>query len=75
MPDDTGIVRCSKCGMTIGNYIECDKRVFLRVGPVDLSSAHGNCVYCGAPFHWVASEKQLAELVARTIELRKGECK
>lgn len=67
MVDDTdsGLVSCQRCKAPIGRYAREGRQVWLAVGELTLSAAHGRCSACGEPFHWSASDKMLEELLAR----------
>lgn len=69
--DDNAIVRCTQCGYEIGKIITLtDGQERLEVGGLLVNVARGVCVHCGAEFHWSISEKMLAELVRKVIEMR-----
>jgi len=61
---------CGECKTALAYYVRGqDGRVWVLVGNLVLSSAHGRCV-CGAEWHWVASEKRLEDLLERLRALR-----
>lgn len=68
---DNTTVRCVACGNEIGKVITLiDGQERLEVGGLLVNVARGVCVHCGAEFHWSISEKMLAELVRKVIEMR-----
>jgi DNA-directed RNA polymerase subunit RPC12/RpoP len=70
MDNDT-TVRCLQCGNEIGKIITLiDGQERLYIGGLLVNVARGVCVHCGAEFHWSISEKMLAELVRKVIEMR-----
>lgn len=58
------IIRCSKCGVAIGGYIEQDNKILIRLGQVVLSDAWGWC-QCGEPWTWHSSDKKLEALIEK----------
>lgn len=68
---DNTTVRCTQCGNEIGKVITLiDGQERLEVGGLLVNVARGVCAQCGAEFHWSISEKMLAELVRKVIEMR-----
>ena len=55
---------CANCGAIIGEYIETNNRIWLKIGIVTLEYAHGKCD-CGAAWHWATSDKTIERLIER----------
>jgi hypothetical protein len=60
---DLNIVCCQQCGCALGRYKQIDDKIWIVIGSVVLSSAHGRCIICGVDWHWVGSDKKLEEIL------------
>ena len=62
-------VRCSHCGATVGRYVAVNtggrKQIWIEIGGVRLSNAHGQCAVCGHEWHFAPSRKPADELLTR----------
>ena len=65
-------VVCGRCSRVIGEVVKMpeDGGEWLKVNHLIVRAAHGTCV-CGKEFHYSAGDRALAELVRRTLEMRK----
>lgn len=57
-------VKCPQCGHVIGDLMEGDGIVLLRVGGGICRAFHGICAVCGEEIHWSVSEQALSRLMA-----------
>lgn len=66
-------IRCNQCGIEIGDVVNVDgnNQERLKIGNIYVNVARGVCAGCGSEFHWSISERMLAELVQRVIEMRR----
>ena len=62
-------VICPDCNSQLGIVLEAGKRVWLVIGGLRLSAAHGQCA-CGAPLHWTSGEVKLLRLLEKSKKKR-----
>lgn len=56
---------CRGCGSPVGTYTEVNGRLWLCIGAVTLTYAHGRCSKCLRLWHFDEGDNRLARLVAR----------
>ncbi|RJR09980.1 hypothetical protein C4588_04125 [Candidatus Parcubacteria bacterium] len=66
------VIVCSKCSREIGQVDQIDGKEYLIINGLAVNVLRGVCIYCGAEFHWSISERMLAELIQRVMQLRNG---
>lgn len=64
---DSNDLVCSQCQRKIGNIVFVSSEEFLQLGGIILREAHGNCIQCGAGFHYSLNEKRLKQIIQRVM--------
>jgi len=58
-----GPVECPDCHAPIGQSVNVDGMMFLRVGVLLIRDTQAICMSCGRMFYWSISNKVIAQIV------------
>lgn len=61
------IVECPGCNAPIGEAINIEGMIFLRIGTLLIKDAQAMCMHCGRLFYWSVSNKLLSRIVQRAL--------
>ena len=56
-------VQCPHCHSEIGEAVNIDGLVMLRIGALLIRDAQGVCMQCGHVFYWSVSNKIIARII------------
>jgi hypothetical protein len=61
---------CEQCSKRIGSIVKIQDMEWLQIGDVAVRTLHGVCSNCGGEVHWTMSDRALAALLQKVLDLR-----